>query len=299
MSRIVVMQNGIFITFYQELSKNGFLSALISTLDHVWTNMLWIVLLFLIFISLGFIFFILFYSRIDLRMLVVSQIVYMILVSMLTNFSSVLLMIALSLFIGVLWEKKNFEPAKDDFSTGYSVINARLWLMSVFLCIGIFLILYMNFPTYEQEILRSNKELMLSLLPGIKEVKEEQKKDIVELTEGFKSTLAGIYNSKNESLRTQCKPLYEDMTQALDSYRDRTVQKIEEQELGVSEEDLSKHFPFFNVISQITPLLIALSGFAFFTVLNPIIGVFGGILYSLIKKSRRTSILPSIQNMEQ
>lgn len=288
------MQNGVFISFYKELVKNGFPSALISSIDYLWTNLLWIVLLFLIPISLGFILFIFFYSTIDLKVLIASQIIFMVLVLILTNFSIVLMIVALSLFIGILWEKKTFEPAKNDFSTGYSLINARLWLMAVFLCVGIFFIMYMNSQVYDQEILNSNKELMLSMMPQMEDVKEGQKKDITELTEGFKYVLTARYDSMGEDVKTQCKPLYEGMTQSLDSYRDRTIQKIEQQELGANEEEILSSFPFFNVINQITPVLIALSGFAFFTIFNPIMGVFGGVFYSLIKRRQKTNTLSNI-----
>lgn len=288
------MQNGVFISFYKELVKNGFPSALISSIDYLWTNLLWIVLLFLIPISLGFILFIFFYSTVDLKVLIASQIIFMILVLILTNFSVVLIIVALSLFIGILWERKTFEPEKNDFSTGYSLINSRLWLMAVFLCVGIFFIMYMNSQVYDQEIIKSNKELMMSMMPQVNDVKKQQKSEITGLTEDFKYVLTARYDSMNEDVKTQCKTLYEGMTQSLDSYRDRTIQKIDQQELGVSEEEILNNFPFFKVLDQITPVLIALSGFAFFTVFNPIIGVFGGVFYSLIKRRQKINTLSNI-----
>jgi hypothetical protein len=198
------------------------------------------------------------------------------------------MIIALSLFIGILWEWKTFEPDEKDFSTGYSLITARLWLMSIFLCVGIFFVLYLYPQTYEQEIQKSNKELMMGFLPDIQNVKEGQKRDITELTEGFKNVLTESYNYRSEDVKTKCKPLYEDMTQALDSYRDKSVQQIEQQELGVSQEDMLKDFPFFQVVDQITPVLITLSGLAFFTVLNPVLGIFGGVFYSLIRRRQHS-----------
>lgn len=291
------MQNDIFMTFYQELNNNGFPSALVLTLNYLWANLLWIVLLFLILISLGFIFFIFFYSEINWKILIASQIIFMILVSMLTNFSIILMIIALSLFMGVLWEWKTFEPDKKDFTTGYSLVTARLWLMSIFLCVGIFFVLYLYPQTYAQEIQNSNKELMMSFLPNMTDVKEGQKKDITELTGGFKNALTERYNYFSEDVKTTCKPMYEDMAQALDDYRNRTVQSIDKQALGMSEQDIANNFPFFSVIDQITPVLIALSGFAFFTVLNPILGIFGGIIYSLIKRNQKFNIPSNIHDM--
>jgi hypothetical protein len=287
LSGIISIQNKIFITFYQGL-KSGFVPAMVVAINYVWNNFLWIVFLFFILTCFGFISLIFFHSQIDTRVLIITQLIFLILVCILTNFSPMLIVIAFSLSIGVLWEKKTFEPSKDDFTNAYNVINARLWLTGIFVCIGIFLILYMNFQVYEQEIIRSNKELMMSLLPNFEEIKEGQKREIIEITEGFKSTLTGVYNSKNESIKKECKSIYEDMNQAFDSYKNKIIQKIEGQEFGISEEDLSKQFPFFGVMSQITPLLMTLSGFAFFTVFNPIIGFFFGMFYSLMKKLKKS-----------
>lgn len=287
MSKIISMQNGIFILFTQELSKNGFGPALISTLYYLWNNLLWVVLVFLIFISVGFILFILFYSEINMKALVASQIIFLALTLILTNFSVILMIIALSLFIGILWERKTFEPAKNDFSTGYSLIVSRLQLMSILLCVGIFFVLYMNLQTYNQDISKSNKELMMSFMPDVNSLKEQQKKDVTDFTESYKNVLTESYNYNSEDVKTQCKPLYDGMMQSLDDYRNRSVQKIDQQEFVMSDEEISRNFPFFNIIGQITPVLIALSGFAFFTVLNPVMGVFGGILYSLIRKNKK------------
>lgn len=286
MSKVIMMQNDIFISFYQELGKSDFSSALIFTLNYIWTNVLWVALLFLVLISFGFIFYIFFFSKMNLRATIISQIIFISLVFVLTNFSIIMFIITLSLFLGILWEHKTFEPRKNNFSTGYSVVSSRLGLMSVFLCIGIFLTILLNVQTYEKEMKESNKELMMGFLPNMSDVKETQKQQIEDITEGFKYSLTERYNAESENVRTQCKPLYEGLTQGLESYKNRSIQKIDEKELAISEEEISNYFPFFNILIQITPLLIAITGYAFLTVLNPVMGIFGGVIYSIIKRNK-------------
>ena len=197
-----------------------------------------------------------------------------------------MLIIAISLFLGILWEHKTFEPRKNNFSTGYSVVTSGLNLMSVFLCIGIFLTIFLNIQTYEKEMKESNKELMMGFLPNMTDIKESEKKNIEQISEGFKYSLTERYNTMSESVKTQCKPMYEGLTQGLDSYKDRSFQQIDQKEFGINEEEISNYFPFFNILIQITPLLIGITGYAFLTALNPIMGIFGGLAYSIIKRNR-------------
>lgn len=132
----------------------------------------------------------------------------------------------------------------------------------------------------------SNKELMMGFLPNITDIKDTQKKQINDIAEGFKYSLNERYNVMSDDVRTQCKSMYDGLKQGLDNYKDRAVQQIDQKEVGISEEDILNYFPFFNILTQITPILIAVSGYAFLTILSPIMGIFGGVVYSIIKKNR-------------
>lgn len=285
MSKVIMMQNSVFTSFYQELNKSDFSSAFIFTLNYVWENVLWVTLSFLVLISFGFIFYIFYLSRTDIRMIIISQIIFIFLTFILTNFSIIMLIIALSLLFGILWEYKTFEPRKNDFSTGYSVVSSRLGLMSIFLCIGIFLTILLNAKNYEKDISESNKELMMGFMPNMTNVKETQKNEIEQITEGFKYSLTERYNAESEIVKTQCKPMYEGLTQGLDNYKNRAFQQIDQKELEIGEEEVSKYLPFFKTLTQITPILIAITGYAFLTVLNSVMGIFGGVVYSIIKRN--------------
>jgi len=289
MSKIITMQNDIFTSFYQELSKSNLTSAMIFILNYIWSNVLWVALLFLILISCGFLIYIFFFPKMNLKTIVISQIIFIFLTFVLTNFSIIMLIIFLSLFLGILWEHKTYEPRKNDFTTGYSVVTSRIGLMSVFLCIGILLTLLINAKSYETEISKSNKELMTGFLPNMNDVKDVQKKQVGDIDEGFKYSLTERYNTMSEDVKTQCKPMYDGLIQGLDSYKNRTVQQIDQKELAISEEEISTYFPFFNILIQITPIFISITAYAFLTVLNPVIGIFGGIVYSMINRNKKDS----------
>jgi hypothetical protein len=79
--------------------------------------------------------------------------------------------------------------------------------------------------------------------------------------------------------------MYNGLTQSLDNYKQQSFQKIDEQEIILSEKDILQMFPFFALIVKVTPLLIAISAYALLAILTPIIGIIGGIIYSIAKKS--------------
>jgi len=192
-------------------------------------------------------------------------------------------LIALSLFIGILWMKKTFEPRKNDFSTGYFVISSRLGLLNIFLAIGIFLAMLMNMQVYEQEISESNIRMMASFIPNRTDIQDAQKKQIEELTEGFKSSLTFRYQSSSSDIRNQCKPLYDGMMTALDDYKNRSFEKIEKSDLPIIGEDVTHYFPFFDLLEKLTPLFVAFSAYFFLYILIPIMGIFGGVVYGIAR----------------
>jgi hypothetical protein len=221
---------------------------------------------------------------VNFRAVVVSQVIMMILVLILTNFSITMFLTSLSLFTGTMWMRKTFEPEKKVFSTGYSVITSRIGLLSIFLTVGILLTLLINMKSYEQEMLESNLGLIKNFIPDMSGAKEVQKNQIEQITEGFKYALSERYDYLPEETKTECKVLYEGLTQSLDSYKNQTFQKIDEQEMVMSEEEILQIFPFFDLIVKATPLIIAISAYALFAMLTPIMGIFGGIVFSLVKK---------------
>ena len=194
---------------------------------------------------------------------------------------------SLSLLAGILWMKKTFEPEKKVFSTGYSVVTSKIGLLSVFLAVGILLSLLIDMKSYEEEMEQTNMELINAFMPDMSEAKEAQKKQVEQLTEGFKYALSERYDYMPEETKTECKVLYEGLTQALDSYKEQTTQKIDEEEITVSEEDMLQVFPLFGLIVKATPVIIAISAYALLAILTPVMGVLGGIVYSLVKGSSK------------
>jgi cbb3-type cytochrome oxidase subunit 3 len=284
MPEMINAQNEVFILFLQQLKKDDLMSALLLVLSYLWANILCILLIFLVLIGFGFLIYVYFFRELDFKVVVVSHIALIIVVLILTNFSVVMSSIALSLFLGILWLHKTFEPRKNNFSTGYSVIASRLGLLNIFLAIGILLTVSLNIQDYEEQVSESNKELIMSFIPEMSDIKEAQKEQISQITEGFQYALTERYDAMTEESKAQCKPMYEALVQGLESYKERSFQKIEEEEMMVGEEELMQLFPFYNLTVKITPLLVAITAYALLAVLIPPVGIFCGIVYVLMKK---------------
>jgi hypothetical protein len=283
MPEVINAQNEVFILFLQQLKKDDLMSALLLVLSYLWANILCILLIFLVLIGFGFLVYVYFFRKLDLKTVVVSHIALIIFVLILTNFSIVMLSIALSLFLGILWLHKTFEPRKNNFSTGYYVIVSRLGLLNIFLAIGILLTVSLNIQDYEKQVSESNKELIMSFIPEVSSIKEAQKEQISQITEGFQYALTERYDAMTEESKAQCKRMYEALIQGLESYKERAFQRIEEEEVTIGEE-LLQLFPFYELTIKVTPLLVAITAYALLTVLIPPVGIFCGIIYVLMKK---------------
>jgi len=284
MSRVITLQNEVFVIFFQALTETDMLSAMITAFEYFFTNVLWIVLIFLTLISCGFLLYLYYFQKVDIRAVIVSQVVMMILILVLTDFSITMLLTSLSLFVGTMWMRKTFEPEKKVFKTGYSVIVSKIGLMNVFLAVGILLSLLVNMESYEEEMMQTNIDLMRTFIPDMSGAKQAQKDQIEQITEGFKYALSERYDYLPEETKTECSVLYEGMTDSLDSYKEQMFQKIDEEEMVVSEEAIMEIFPLFGLIAKATPLLITISAYALLAILTPVMGIFGGIVYSLVKK---------------
>ncbi len=284
MSRVVTAQNEVFVIFFQELNETDMLSAMLTTFEYFFTNILWIVLIFLVLISCGFLIYLYYFQKVDLRAVIISQIIMIILVLILANFSVTMLLTSLSLFVGTIWMYKTFEPEKKAFSTGYSVVASKIGLMSIFLAVGILLTLLVNMKSYEEEMLQTNMDLIKNFMPDMSEAKQAQKDQIGNITEGVKYALSARYNYLPEETKTECSILYEGLSESMDTYRDQMFQRIDEEEIVVGEEDIMEIFPLFGLIVKATPIIIAVSAYALLAMLTPVMGAFGGIVYSLVKK---------------
>ncbi len=284
MSRVVTAQNEVFVIFFQELNETDMLSAMLTTFEYFFTNILWIVLIFLVLISCGFLIYLYYFQKVDLRAVIISQIIMIILVLILANFSVTMLLTSLSLFVGTIWMYKTFEPEKKAFSTGYSVVASKIGLMSIFLAVGILLTLLVNMKSYEGEMLQTNMDLIENFMPDMSEAKQAQKDQIGNITEGVKYALSARYNYLPEETKTECSILYEGLSESMDTYRDQMFQRIDEEEIVVGEEDIMEIFPLFGLIVKATPIIIAVSAYALLAMLTPVMGAFGGIVYSLVKK---------------
>jgi len=283
-SRIMTLQYDAVDIFLQELIGNSIFSALIESFTYLWNNAIWYVVLFLVLIGCGLVTYTYLFKKLDFRVVIISQLLFLLVSIILSNFSLSILLIALSLFGGVLWMYKTFEKGKNNFSTGYSVITSRLNLLNILLCVGIFLTIFMNLSMYEQQIGQANMDLISGFIPNATDIKDVQKAQIEQVSEGFKSSLTEQYQSLPGDVQTQCGAMYDAMILGFDEYKNQTYEEIDKQQLQIGGAEVVQAIPMFGLISKITPIFIVFSIYAVLSVLNPLIGIFGGVVYSIIRK---------------
>jgi hypothetical protein len=158
--------------------------------------------------------------------------------------------------------------------------------MSIFLSLGILLSFIVHMQSYEEGMLQTNMDLIKNFMPDMSEAKASQKKQVEQLTDGIKYALSERYDYLPEETKTECKYLYDGLTQSMDNYKQQSFQKIDEQDIAISEEDIMNIFPFFGLIIKATPIIITISVYALLAILTPIMGIIGGFVYSIVKKEK-------------
>jgi len=273
--------------FLKELIKNDLRSAIFTSLKYLWDNAIWYTLVFLVLISFGLVVYTYFFDKLDIRVVIVSQIIFVLVSFILLNFSLIVLFISVSLFVGVLWMQKTFEKKKNDFATGYSVISTRLNLLNLFLCVGVFLAILMNLQVYDQKITESNLNLLGSFIPNATDIKNVQKAQIERITDGFKASLNEQYQLLSPDVQSQCSSMYDAMIEGIYTYKEVAFEEIDQQQVEFGGMDILQGIPAVGMMSKVTPIFMVFSIYAYLSMMNTLVGVFGGIVYSVMKKIKR------------
>jgi len=290
LSTVINLQYTAVDIFLKELIENDLQSGFVTSFKYLWDNVVWVVIVFLVLISLGLVAYTYFFNKLDFRIVIVSQTIFVLTSFILLNFSLISLFIAVSLFVGVLWMYKTFERGKNDFSTGFSVISTRLNLLNLFLCVGIFLTILMNLQVYDKMISESNLNFIGSFIPNSTDIQNVQKAQIEQISEGFKSSLTAQYQILPADVRTQCSSMYGAMIQGFDDYKEETFDEIDKQQFQFGGMDVLQGIPGLGLMSKITPIFIVFSIYAFLSVMNILVGILGSIVYSVIMKIKPEKI---------
>lgn len=286
LTQIIEIQYSSIDIFLEELMINDLKSAFTNMFKYLWDNALWIVVVFMILITLGLVLYTYLFNRIDFRIVIITQAIFVLISLVLFNFSIIGLFISVSLFVGILWMYKTFERKKNDFSTGYSVISSRLTLLNLFLCVGIFLTILMNLQTYDEIINKLNMSFLKNMIPDSTDIQNVQKVQIQEISEGFKSSLTQQYQLLSSDERTQCSSMYDAMIQGFDDYTQAASEKIDEQGFNLEQSDIIQAVPLIGTMSKITPIFIVFSIYAFMSMMGSLMGIFGGAIYNLMTRIR-------------
>jgi len=282
LKKAIETQNEIFVIFIDELKENNLESALFSTFNHIFFNVLWILIVFMLIASLGFVSYIHYHDKVDDKILLVSNIFFLSLILLLTN-SIVGGIVMFSFLLEIVCLSKTYEPNKKVFGKTFSIISSKLNFMSIFLGVALLITILSNLESFEQTVAQSNLRLISNLVPNMTQIKEIQKLQIDAMAEGFEMSLKERYDLMPQQTKEQCSLLYETMIEGIESYRNRSKERIEQQEINI-QDTLSQFVPFLSVINKSMPLLVALTGYAIVSFLAPFIAAFVALIYSLVKR---------------
>ena len=282
--KAILLESELFSKFLRDLTKQNFFYALTEFLKSILNEIIIPLAPFLILCSLGFSLIILL-KDLDFKILLLFQ----------TILFGIFLLIHLSitslfLYIGIIISTLSVRNLKKEisFSSGSEIVSKSLRWVSIFLCIGFFLNLQLNFDNYYATIYESNINFVKSFLPDINELIEaraiEASRFINQTTDGIKNALSEAYNKLDVRQKENCGYLFQGLTEALENYKTEANKKVYEE---WREEDVERYveeiIPFKELI-KITPLLLTLLLFTLLEIIRPFLSLIFGIAFSLTQK---------------
>jgi hypothetical protein len=287
-TKIIDLQTDLLLSFFSETVESDVMGGLKLFLLSVWENVLIPIIPCLLLATISICWIITQQEYFNKRLFILSWLTLMPLLFFLTNSIPIVFGYFGCLITGILTTTDE-EPS---FSLGFYGVSSKLRIFYVFLIVGLFVTMYLNFNVYKERIKDSNLRLLVSFVPDVNKLQGVQRKQLesfVEQTgEGFKSSITNQYNTLPQDVQQQCKPLYDSIITGIDNYKEEAIQKIRVKEYEVSEEEIKnmvlQAFPAFEGIIKATPLTTAILAFTFLEVLRFVFGVIGGLAAFLASK---------------
>jgi len=287
-AKIIDLQADLLLSFFSQTIQTDVVSGLKLLLLSLWENALIPIMPCFLLATFSVSWIIVQHEHFNKRLFIISCSALFPLLFLLTNSITITLGYVGCLLAGSLTTTEE-EPS---FSLGFYDVSSKLRIFYVFLIVGIFLTMYLNFDTFKERIEDSNLRLLVSFIPDVGKLQEAQKKQLesfIEQTgEGFKSSIASQYNNLPQNVKQQCKPLYDSIIAGIDDYKKEAVQKIKTKKYEVSQKEIKnlivEAFPAFEGIIKATPLTTAILAFTFLEVLRFAFGVIGGLVVFLALK---------------
>lgn len=283
-SKAIEFQSETFSIFMKSLAEKDVLLALSESISYIFLNIILPLLPFLFLIAFGFL--ALFWFKIETKFFFAAHILFLLATFFLSNFSITVLLAYIGIIIGNFVLLKTFEPSKKKFLTGSSLTSKGLRFLNIFLAVGLFFGLYLNFQSYEGLIIESNVNLIRTVAPNATQLQNFQLEFVNSTVDELKQSIQNQYDQAPSETKEQCKPVYDSIIIGIEDYKNQVNERMKAQEVGDIQEELIRSFPIIGQIINATPLFLAISLFALLEILRPFIALIFGIIYSLIKSKK-------------
>jgi len=284
-SKAIESQTEVFSIFVNSLAEKDILLALSESLSYVILNIILPLLPFLFLIAFGFL--TLFWFKIEIKFLFAAQILFLVASFFLSNFSITILLTYIGIIIGNFVLLKTFQPSKKIFLTGSSLTSKGLRFLNMFLAVGLFFSLYVNFQSYEGQIIESNANLIETVVPTTTQLQDFQLEIVNTTADELKLSIQNQYELAPSGTKEQCKPVYDSIIAGVEDYKNQMNERMKDQEIGDIQEEVIQSFPIIGQLINATPLFLAISLFALLEVLRPIVSLLFGAVHSLATKSKK------------
>jgi len=283
-SKAITLQNEVIASFMTSLSEKDVLFALLDSLKIIFYQAILPLLPFLFLAGFGFLVIFLLREKTNIKFLIGIQILFLLLAFVLTRLIAIVF-VYIGIFVASLFLIRLSEEKKTNFSTGNSIASKGLGWINIFLALGFFLSLYINFQAYQQIVVQENMNLVKGFIPDTEQLQEAQLEILNNTADNIKLTMA---NKCQEAVnQTGCMAFYEIFADEIESYKQQTAEQLKAQEGTTDElveEYIQKSFPMMEQITKATPLFLAVTLFALLEILKPFVSIAFGFIYSAVKK---------------
>lgn len=280
-TKAITLQNELLVNFMKGLSEKDVLFATLDSLGILFAQAILPLLPFMFLIGFGFLFVFLLREKIDLKIFIGIQYLFLIISFVLASFSIAILLAYIGIFISSLLLIKTFEVGKSNFSTGSSVASKGLRWVNIFLAIGLFLALYINFQSYQEIIDQENTKLIKNFIPEPDKIQKVQLEIINNTADSILQNMG--QKCQQSANKTECLALYNAMVVEIEDYKQRVAEEMQSREGSekLIEEYVMKSFPVMGQITKASPLFLGVTVFALLEFLTTFVSIFFGIFYSI------------------
>ncbi len=290
--KVIDVQYKIFEIFMNNLKENDLSYSSNKVFHYLWVNIFSYLLLSFALIAFGTIITIKYIEEINPKLVVIGSIISVASTFLVTN--SVEILIAfIALAISNILTIRFFEPKKYSIITGYSYIAKNLGMVGLFLSLGILVAMSANANAYEKAVHDSTAKTISLLLPNQDEIINAQKEKVRTDSEFIRSYIKYSHDSLPEDSRKGCEGVYTGCLTAVNEYENASLKAIDRNGINLAVQDLENSFPVIKSFEKTTPIFISIFVLTSAGFLNPIISIFGGFIYLILKTTEQKNMKKS------